>query len=169
MSFMRGRSARLRETWREFFAVVTPAVTRRATCEVNTHAHCKTLQPRGRCVGGKVLLIAYTVDISATGGATMRNNEAIINESRLTVVRERSRCFNEFPIKLSHARSLHKSRVTISRRVSSSFQLSISFISFTPVFFFISIFFKYLPGIRNLRLNFRITGLNVCDFISREL
>lgn len=39
-------------------------------------------------MGGKVLLIVYTVDISATGGATMRNNEAIINESRLTVVRE---------------------------------------------------------------------------------
>lgn len=39
-------------------------------------------------MGGKVLLIAYAVDISATGGATMRNNEAIINESRLTVVRE---------------------------------------------------------------------------------
>jgi len=72
---------------REFFMIVTLAVTRRATCtcEVNTHAR-KTLEPR--CVGGKMLLIAYAVDISATDGATMRNNEAIINESRLTVVRE---------------------------------------------------------------------------------
>jgi len=44
----------------------------------------KILQSRqGRCVGGKVLLIAYTVDIPATGGATMRSNETIINESRL--------------------------------------------------------------------------------------
>jgi len=44
----------------------------------------KTLQSRqGRCVGGKVLLIAYTVDIPATGGAAMRGNETIINERRL--------------------------------------------------------------------------------------
>lgn len=49
-----------------------------------------------------MLLIAYAVDIS--DGATMRNNEAIINESRLAVVRAaQERCFSEFLIKLSRA------------------------------------------------------------------